>query len=63
MDKSSQMLEEYYKCKKKILEETECFDSETSLFQMVCILISQRDNAYNEADYYKKQFKKYESMI
>ena len=63
MDKSTQILQEYQKCKQKILEETDCFDKDSSLFAMVCILISQRDNAYNEADFYKKKFEKYQSMI
>lgn len=62
MDKSTQILQEYQKCKQKILEETDCFDKDSSLFEMVCILISQRDNAYNDADFYKK-FEKYQSMI
>lgn len=54
---------EVERCKKKILEETDCFDENTDLFQMVCILISQRDNAYNDADHYKKQVDKYKAIV
>ena len=61
--KTEQIIEEYHKCKQKIIEETECFNDTAGLFEMVCILISQRDNAYNEADFYKKQFDKYKSMV
>jgi hypothetical protein len=54
---------EVEKCRKAILEATECFTGESGLFEMVSILISQRDNAYNEADHYKKQVDKYKAVV
>lgn len=62
-DKAVELQLELEKCKKKILEETVCFDETTDLFQMICILISQRDNAYNDVEHYKKQVKKYEKVV
>lgn len=41
---------EVEKCKAKIISETECFTTESSLFEMICILISQRDNARSVAE-------------
>lgn len=54
---SEQIVIEVHNCKKYICENTECFDpsENNSLFEMICILVSQRDNAYNEAETYKKQ--------
>jgi len=49
-DKLIELQQEVEKCKDKILSATECFTPESGLFEMICVLISQRDNAYGVAE-------------
>lgn len=63
VDTAVVLQQEVEKCKKAILESTECFTDKSNLYEMVSVLISQRDNAYLSADHFRKQVKKYENVV
>lgn len=55
--------EEYTKALELIKKETDGALDEADLFEAVCVLISQRDNARNEADHFKKEKKRLEKGV
>ncbi len=63
VERVQQILEDVVVSKRLIKEATDGVSEECGIREAVALIISQRDNAYNEAEHYKKEMFKYKYAL